>query len=117
MGAPAVLPLILRRQLSLALYSIPGWLLHRYVFPCLGSFGVEYVSSLFFLSGSSSANAYSWHVANSNQYTMKRLARASLKTCTSLQACAFNQQAADADTFFLGFSDAHIIGERGGVNV
>ena len=83
---PAVLPPILRLQLSLALYSIPGWLLHRYVFPCLGSFGVEYVSSLFFLSGSSSANAYSWHVANSNQYTMKRLARASLKTCTSLQA-------------------------------
>ena len=48
---------------------------------------------------------------------MKRLARASLNTCTSLQACAFNQWAAVADTFFLGFSDAHIIGERGGVSV
>ena len=52
---PAVLPPILRLQLSLALYSIPGY---------LGSFEVVYVSSLFFQLGSSSAIAYSWHVAN-----------------------------------------------------
>ena len=36
---PAVLPPILRLQLSLALYSIPGWLL-RSVFPYLGSFKI-----------------------------------------------------------------------------
>jgi len=73
---PAVLPPILRLQLSLALYSIPGWLLQRYVFPdpYLGSFEVVYESSLFFQFGSSSAIAYSWHTANSNQYIMKRLA-------------------------------------------
>ena len=56
---------------------IPGWLLlQRYVFPdpYLGSFEVVYVSSLFFQFGSSSAIAYSWHIANSNQYIMKRLA-------------------------------------------
>ena len=36
----AVLPLILCLQLSLALYSIPGCLLQRHVFPYLGSFEV-----------------------------------------------------------------------------